>query len=848
MRITRRQLSWLCVSVLVSALAQPAHVQAEPEANHLRFQPLPSLEAELHSAARDTLHAAMQLQQAGDDDVSSSDNPCAYYVGQNFVNESSKGLAAAFCIIALVGLALIGVSYWNFFYNHWDKVEFEKLPQSSKWDFKRSYADYFRQFTLFMDAIQVCALVTTPHYAFNFWGLGTNTDGSGLGFRALHTSWPQDAQHVFRSLLKIFIFDFDELAFWNGKHYNDAYWSIIVFCFILTLMFAFIFTVIYFQLDKFCIGGKFGQYITHSLVILGPFFGNVLFIPIVSNFLGAFSCMKQRRPTTLDTFTPFLARDCSLECWTGAHNNYVGVATVGLAIYLPLSFFGAPIWQMLPDSLTIKDQPKFVMVQMQWKLFYCMSQAFFIQFPIVHSICMLNLSALLFFLSVWWQPTTLPYFDLVVMAFNAEQFWCSIAVVTGLFLPGKITLAILGSGCILIMVEFFILNSGRGKDEGGRYAKDSIDWHNHRKKMALEQQLKELEKQRRLKETAKYNRRVLMASNPRDVPPLPPSITSGDIKIDIEDMADLEDVKFVDRYTGRTVTVKGILNKKKPVVKFPKVMGLKLDTPIPSQFPMSFKLRPDNTGTLLIMRSPDATLKKYLDLKVNAYQAHHTAYRYPAPPEVDKSEKELEREQRMLQADDEMAREPEPISRMHSLSQLSPFSKKRKNSKTFANQLQVYCSQLEGPSHDILPFKEEVKEAAMEPYMPVNNASLLAILQNCGTEERSFQAHIVYHSMSLGEWIQKNKSSATRLGKEFCNIFKVEPFVPVHEHKVYDDKYLALKKKLDDLKDMYENMENEFSYKLQVHMQKKFAEGRATGRKEYFAKQQLLNQLKGKKD
>jgi len=50
---------------------------------------------------------------------------------------------------------------------------------------------------------------------------------------------------------------------------------------------------------------------------------------------------------------------------------------------------------MLPDSLTIKDQPRYVMTRLWWKLALCMAGAFLPQFPIGHSIAMLWLVGML---------------------------------------------------------------------------------------------------------------------------------------------------------------------------------------------------------------------------------------------------------------------------------------------------------------------------------------------------------------------------------------------------------------------------------------------------------------------
>jgi len=36
----------------------------------------------------------------------------------------------------------------------------------------------------------------------------------------------------------------------------------------------------------------------HSFIFLGPFFGHVMFIPIVYNLLSTFSCNIQKQPVT----------------------------------------------------------------------------------------------------------------------------------------------------------------------------------------------------------------------------------------------------------------------------------------------------------------------------------------------------------------------------------------------------------------------------------------------------------------------------------------------------------------------------------------------------------------------
>ena len=124
-----------------------------------------------------------------------------------------------------------------------------------------------------------------------------------------------------------------------------------------------------------------------------------------------------------------------------------------------------PIWQMIPDSLNLKDNPGFLVMTVHWKLLLCMNHAFFIQYPIVHSLIYFVLNGtipslsgtcfghshfllrllcfysvgLMLYLSVKFPPTTMPFFDLILLACKAALFWASISVVCGLFLPGYVS-------------------------------------------------------------------------------------------------------------------------------------------------------------------------------------------------------------------------------------------------------------------------------------------------------------------------------------------------------------------------------------------------------------------------
>ncbi len=48
---------------------------------------------------------------------------------------------------------------------------------------------------------------------------------------------------------------------------------------------------------------------------------------------------------------------------------------------------------------------------------------------------------------------------------------------------------------------------------------------------------------------------------------------------------------------------------------------------VPNQSLVSFTLRGENEGILVVMRSPSCTLYQYLQRKINAFIAYHVAFR-----------------------------------------------------------------------------------------------------------------------------------------------------------------------------------------------------------------------------
>ena len=630
-------------------------------------------------------------------------NPCYEQWSTSRIRESLHGwsFAITVCIIVL-GVAGV-VTFYNYRWNRWEKITFEKVPIKGV-EFKRTLADRFRQFTLLIDTVQAVAIIITANYAFNYWGQGQE-DTTGGSYKIWNTDYPDKSLHLIKSVFAWFILDFDAWGFWafDKDDYNNMYWFTIFWCFSAAMFFMFLCLAVYYETEKSCLRFKVGRKVVKFITFVGPAFGNLAFIPIVYNFLGVFACQKEFRPIgSNDDFTPYVARDCLRTCYESNHVGFSMFAMFGLLAYIPWAVYTAPVWQMLHDEVTIKDQPSYLIFQVNWKLCMCIAHAFFEQYPMVHSTMMFVLTAVDLLVVIFKRPTTLPYFDLVTLCFKATVFWWATCLVAGLWIRNwaAIIIFIIGGGWVAL--ELFILNLVKLGDIGGRFAEGSKDYNRHQRYLREKKRRDKIERRRRLIQLSYYHNAVYNAENPRDVPPLDPEVMAGnrftyddykDLSLTSSDDEDFkvfdeEDFEIRNKETGRAIRLLGVQNKKGGAQSSAKVLGLRLAQAIPTQTAMSFQLRNDNTGTLLIMRSPEATLYSYLQLKINGYVAYYNAY------------------------EDDTAVEMAPVE------------------KPQGTEV-PYLSFVSGPGHDFLPRHVESKEEEdVEEYVPVNNDSLLTILQN----------------------------------------------------------------------------------------------------------------------
>jgi hypothetical protein len=559
--------------------------------------------------------------------------------------------------------------------------------------------------------------------------------------------------------------------------FNDNFWAVVAAMFALCLLFLAVVFIIYTEKDKGCLDSEVGRFVVRLLVYFGILLGQIMFIPIVYNLMGVFACVREIKYAG-GSLEPFPFRDCTQTCWTGQHAIYAGLATVGLVIYVPLSTYTSLIWQMLHDSLLILEKPHYVAFVAIWKLVLCMVHAFFEPFSLAHATTVWVLVSALLFMTVFRRPSTSSYFDLLSITLHALLFWGALSVICGLFFPTWVTIIMTCVGAVLILVEFWLLNQSRLSQSVGQWAKGTIQ---HRRRIQKKENLKWLlkaEKRRRLKNVASRNNALYNADNPREVPPLHPDDQSGALE---------EGFVFRNRETGKMVTLLGMRQSARSAALSSKVLGLELRTAIPSRTPMSFHIRGNQPGTLLIMRSPDATLYNYLRLKVNGYVAFYNAHR-------------------------------------------KKLSKERPSNVSGDVAAEKYLVAIMGPSHDILPAaKAEEEYAPVELFTPVNNQYLVTILQNAGKDRRSFEGNLRHHAAALSEWIATHRASASYLGRHVCKTFKIDAYRPVKKEHVAGAQTHQYQQKIAELRLEMAKLDANYERQKQAVYAREFARGKTAG-------------------
>jgi hypothetical protein len=52
-----------------------------------------------------------------------------------------------------------------------------------------------------------------------------------------------------------------------------------------------------------------------------------------------------------------------MNCWTAEHYDYVVMASLSVAMYLPIAVYSRPLWQQAKTGLNIMNRPKFLLVK-----------------------------------------------------------------------------------------------------------------------------------------------------------------------------------------------------------------------------------------------------------------------------------------------------------------------------------------------------------------------------------------------------------------------------------------------------------------------------------------------------
>jgi len=82
---------------------------------------------------------------------------------------------------------------------------------------------------------------------------------------------------------------------------------------------------------------------------------------------------------------------------------------------------------------------------------------------------------------------------------------------------------------------------------------------------------------------------------------------------------------------------------------------------------------------------------------------------------------------------------------------------------------------------DVRITQEEKVDTPIEPYTRVNNSSLMAILQNTGSDQRAFQGNIAHHAKSMREYTAANSSTQRTLGRAAAEALGLKLHKPVRE-------------------------------------------------------------------
>jgi hypothetical protein len=88
-----------------------------------------------------------------------------------------------------------------------------------------------------------------------------------------------------------------------------------------------------------------------------PTFGHLLFLPVVSLLMTIFSCSESTGSSLTESFLDF---DCQVFCYSGSHRIYSVLSFTSLSLYLIISIFFRPYWEIQQKSLNIRTKVSFL--------------------------------------------------------------------------------------------------------------------------------------------------------------------------------------------------------------------------------------------------------------------------------------------------------------------------------------------------------------------------------------------------------------------------------------------------------------------------------------------------------
>lgn len=88
-----------------------------------------------------------------------------------------------------------------------------------------------------------------------------------------------------------------------------------------------------------------------------PLVGNILFFPFLSQLLDAVVCDH------MVLGTPFIWRDCYMNCWSSQHAPYVTICLIAVICYEPLAAYSQPMWQQADTDVNLMMRPLFLLYQ-----------------------------------------------------------------------------------------------------------------------------------------------------------------------------------------------------------------------------------------------------------------------------------------------------------------------------------------------------------------------------------------------------------------------------------------------------------------------------------------------------